>query len=669
MEAVCLNSEPLFGEGDQYEDEGDCSMLEHRDEAHEMQLKKEFLPPTVGLEFESFDEAYDFYNVYAKEQGFGIRVSNSWFRSKRRERYRAKLSCSSAGFKKKSDANNPRPETRTGCPAMVIIKLVESKRWRIVEVELDHNHPVSPEVKRFYKSHRKMFLAAKKGQPSQPIKEIHTIKLYWTAVVDAICNGHSKTDERVDRNPTNHSKHLELKEGDAPAVYNFFCRMKLTNPNFFYLMDLDAEGHLNNVFFADARSRIAYNYFSDTVTIDTTSLTNKYEIPLISFVGINHHGQSVLLGCGFLGHESVEYFVWMFRAWLTCMQGRHPQVIVTDQSKPLDIAVSEVFPQARHCYCLSYIMHRVPEKLGGLTGFETIKRQLNKAVYDSLKISEFEIFWAEMINQHSLVDNKWLQLLYAGRQRWVPVYLKDISFVGILLINDSECSSAFFDGYVHKHTSFKEFLDKYDLALQRKHLKEAMEDFESRNSSFELKTKSNFELQLSKVYTKGMFKKCQIEVEGMYSCFNTKQVNSDGPIMTFVVKERKEVEGNDKEVKHYEVLYEATQIDVRCICSLFNFKGFLCRHALSVLNYNGVEEIPLQYILSRWSIDYKRNFPLDAGFGDADVDSPLQWYNHLFRRSLQLLEEGAQSQEHYQAVTRELDTLMTKFSLVDKRFM
>ncbi|KAL0417359.1 UNVERIFIED_CONTAM: Phytochrome-associated serine/threonine-protein phosphatase [Sesamum latifolium] len=213
MEAVCLNSEPLFGEGDQYEDEGDCSMLEHVDEDHEMQLKKEFLSPTVGLEFESFDEAYDFYNVYAKGQGFGIRVSNSWFRSKRRERYRAKLSCSSAGFKKKSDANNPRPETRTGCPAMVIIKLVEAKRWRIVEVELDHNHPVSLEVKRFYKSHKKMFLAAKKGQQSQPVKEIHTIKLYRTAVVDAICNGHSKTDERVDRNPTNHSKHLELKRG------------------------------------------------------------------------------------------------------------------------------------------------------------------------------------------------------------------------------------------------------------------------------------------------------------------------------------------------------------------------------------------------------------------------------------------------------------------------
>ncbi|KAL7138710.1 hypothetical protein ABFS83_09G001200 [Erythranthe nasuta] len=669
MEAVSLNTEPIFGEGDEYGDEGDYSMLEYSNEALGVQLKRESLPPIEGLEFESFDEAYDFYNVYAKGQGFGIRVSNSWFRSKRRERYRAKLSCSSAGFKKKSEANNPRPETRTGCPAMVIVKLVDAHRWRIVEVELDHNHPVSPETKRFYKSHKKMCLAAKEVQKTAPVKEIHTIKLYRTDVVDSLCNGHSKTDERDNGNSMDHSKHLDLKEGDAHAVYNYFCRMKLTNPNFFYLMDLDDEGRLNNVFWADARSRIAHNYFSDTITIDTTSLTNKYEIPLVLFVGINHHGQSVLLGCGFLGHESVEYFVWMCRAWLTCMLGRHPQVIVTDQSKLLHMAILEVFPQARHCYCLSYIMHRVPEKLGGLSGFEAIKRQLSKAVYDSLKISEFETLWGEMINQHSLGNNKWLQLLYEDRQMWAPVYLKDTSFVGMLPISESsEGSSAFFDGYIHKHTSFKEFLDKYDLSLQRKHLKEAIEDFESRNSRFELKTKSNFEFQLSKVYTKEMFKKCQIEVEGMYSCFNTKQVAEEDEIMTFVVKEGIEVEGKEKETRQYEVVYETSQTEVRCICSLFSVKGYLCRHALNVLNYNGVEEIPSQYILPRWNKEYKRKFTLDVGFSDIAEDScPGEWYNHLSRLALEVVEEGAQSQEHYEAVMQELDTLLTKFSVLDRK--
>lgn len=667
MEAVCLNSEPLFDEGDEYEDEGDCSMMDQDDEISEIHSQKERALPTIGLEFESFDEAYDFYNVYAKEQGFGIRVSNSWFRSKRKERYRAKLSCSSAGFKKKSEANNPRPETRTGCPAMIVIKLVDSKRWRIVEVEIQHNHPVSPDVKRFYKSHKKMILAAKKAQQLEPVMEVHTIKLYRTAAVDVVSSGYSDIDEREGRrNHINQSKHLELREGDAHAVYNYFCRMKLTNPNFFYLMDLDDEGRLRNVFWADARSRAAYSYFWDTIKIDTTCLANKFEIPLISFVGVNHHGQSLLLGCGFLGHESVEYFIWVFRAWLTCMLGRPPQVIITDQSKPLQNAVSVVFPEARHCYCLWYIMQRVPEKLGGLNGYEAIKMQLNKAIYDSLKISEFETAWGDMIGRHGLGDNKWLQALYEDRQKWVPVYLKDIAFAGMIPIEEDEGLTPFFDGYVHKHTSFKEFVDKYDLALQRKYLKEAMGDLESRNSKLELKTRCNFELQLSKEYTNEIFKKFQSEVEGMYSCFNTRQVNVNGPIVTYVVKERVEIEGREKEVRNYEVLYETTEVDIRCICSLFNFKGYLCRHTLNVLNYNGVEEIPSRYILPRWCKDFKRINPLDYGtIDDIDVNDPVQWYNHLCRRVIQVVEQGAQSQQHYKAALQGLEDLLHKFSLVE----
>ncbi|XP_038699930.1 protein FAR1-RELATED SEQUENCE 6-like isoform X2 [Tripterygium wilfordii] len=666
MEEVCVNREPVFGEDDEFDFEGDSITVEQYDETGESHLRKESLPPTVGLEFDSFDEAYDSYNMYAKEQGFGIRVSNSWFRSKRKERYRAKLSCSSAGFKKKSEANRPKPETRTGCPAMIVIKLIDSKRWRIVEVELQHNHPVSPQIKRFYKSHKKMILAARKAQPPlEPVKEVHTIKLYRTAIVGSGCNEYCNAEQVVGANHVDRSRHLELKEGDVYAIYNYCCRMKLINPTFFYLMDLDDDGHLRNIFWADARSRASYAYFCDTVAIETTCLANKYEIPLISFVGVNHHRQPVLLGCAFVGHESVDYFIWVFRAWLSCMIGPPPQVIVTDQSYPLQNAVSEVFPKARHCYCAWYIMQRVPERLGGLKGYEAIKQQLNEAVYNSLKISEFETSWADMIKQHGLGNNTWLQALYEERQRWVPVYLKDIFFAGMIPIQESEGLNAFFDGYVHKHTSFKEFVDKYDLALQRRHHKEAMADLESRTSRFELKTRCNFEVQLSKVYTKEIFRRFQSEVEGMYSCFNTRQVSVNGPIVTYIVKERVEVEGSEKKVRQYEVLYETNQVDIRCICSLFNYRGYLCRHALNVLNYNGVDEIPSRYILHRWSKDFKCRSPQDNGFGNIDVNNPVYWINRLYKRAISVVEKGAQTEEHYRIALQELEELLSKFNLAE----
>ncbi|KAI4343343.1 hypothetical protein L6164_010704 [Bauhinia variegata] len=665
MEEVCLNSQPVFGESGEFGVAGNSSIVEQDLKSPNIQSKKNPLPPTVGLEFDSFDEAYNFYNMYAKEQGFGIRVSNSWFRSKRKERYRAKLSCSSAGFKKKSEANNPRPETRTGCPAMIVIKMLDSNTWRIVEVELQHNHQVSPQIKRFYKSHKKMIIAAKKAElPLEPITEIHTIKLYRTAIMDAADIGYSNCEQRQDIN-FDKPKYLELKEGDANAIYNYFCRMKLTNPNFFYLYDIDDDGHLRNVFWGDSRSRIAFGYFNDSIMIDTSCLANKYEIPLLSFVGVNHHGQFVLLGCAFLGHESVDNFVWTFKAWLKCMLGRPPCVVITDQCKPLQTAVAQVFPHAQHCYSLQYIMHRVLEKLGGLKGYEAIKRELNRAVYESLKIAEFETSWAGMMKRHGLWDNKWLQTLFEDRRMWVPVYLKDTFFAGMMPTQENEALTAFFDGYVHKHTSFKEFVDKYDLAIHRKHLKEAMADLESRKSNFKLNTRCNFEVQLSQVYTKQIFRKFQSEVEGMYSCFNTRQVNVNGSIITYIVKERVEVGGNEKEVKSFEVLYETTKLDIRCICSLFNYKGYLCRHALNVLNYNGVEEIPSRYILQRWRRDFKQGFIQDHVSDDTDTSSRVYWHIHLFKDALRILEEGAQSQEHYMIALQELEKLLNNLDLVE----
>ncbi|KAI9075792.1 hypothetical protein K1719_042278 [Acacia pycnantha] len=480
MEEVCLNSEPLFDECDEFDVEN-SSVSEH-DQESLGSISKNHPPPTVGLEFDSFEEAYNFYNVYAKEQGFGIRVSNSWFRSRRKERYRAKLSCSSAGFKKKSDAHNPRPETRTGCPAMIVIRMVDSKIWRIVEVELQHNHQV----------------------------------------------------------------------------------------------------------------------------------------------------------------EGVLHWCYWAVAFL----------------------VAQVFPHARHCYSLQYIMHRVPEKLGGLKGYETIRKQLNKAVYESLKIVEFENYWADMIKQHGLGDNKWLQTLYNDRHLWVPVYLKDTFLAGTVPTKENEGLIAYFDGYVHKHASFKEFIDKYDLALHRKNLKEAMAELESRKSSVVLNTRCNFELQLSKLYTKEIFKKFQSEVDGMYSCFNTRQVNVNGSIITYIVKERVENGGNEKEIKKFEVLYEANELDIRCICGLFNYKGYLCRHALNVLNYNGVEEVPSRFILQRWKKDFKQRFIQDHDVsGNADTYDPVAWHKQLFHNALPVLEEGAQSQEHYMIALLELEQLLNEFDL------
>ncbi|CAL5373425.1 unnamed protein product [Camellia sinensis] len=144
-----------------HEDGGDC------DATIDQNGGEGYHPPVVGLEFESYDDAYNYYNCYAKELAFAIRVKSSWTKRNSKEKRGAVLCCNCEGFKTIKEASTRRKETRTGCVAMIRLRLVESNRWRVDEVKLEHNHLFDTERAQNSKSHKKMDAGAKrKLEPS-----------------------------------------------------------------------------------------------------------------------------------------------------------------------------------------------------------------------------------------------------------------------------------------------------------------------------------------------------------------------------------------------------------------------------------------------------------------------------------------------------------------------
>jgi len=88
-------------------------------------------------------------------------------------------------------------------------------------------------------------------------------------------------------------------------------------------------------------------------------------MPFAPFVGVNHHGQLILLGCGLLSSEDTSSFVCLFESWLRCMYDKPPEGIVTDQCKAMHNVIQRVFPNTRHRWCSWHIMKKIPEKLQG----------------------------------------------------------------------------------------------------------------------------------------------------------------------------------------------------------------------------------------------------------------------------------------------------------------
>lgn len=625
--------------------------------------EKVYPQPLVGLEFDSYDDAYNYYNCYAKELGFAIRVKSSWTKRNSKEKRGAVLCCNCEGFKTIKEANSRKKETRTGCLAMIRLRLVESNRWRVDEVKLEHNHLFDPERAQNSKSHKRMDSGAKRKMEPTLDVEVRTIKLYRTPGADTVGYGSSNSYEGENNNHVDLSKRLKLKQGDARAIYNYFCRVQLTDPNFFYVNDINDEGHLRNVFWIDSRSRAAYSYFGDVVEFDTTCLSNNYEILLVAFVGVNHHGHTILLGCGLLADETLETYIWLFRAWLTCMSGRPPQTIITNQCKAMHSAIVEVFPRAHHRLRTSHVVQSILENMEAPQEYEAFQMVLSRTVYDSVKVDEFELSWEDMIQRFGIRNNEVLQTLYEDRERWGSVYSKDTCFAGMPNFQNGESMRPFFDGHVHQQTSLEEFFDIYDLVLQNKRQEETHNDVESRDLNPILRTRCCYELQLSKFYTKDVFTKFQHEVAMMSSCFSITQVHTNGPVVTYMIKER---EGEEilRGVRNFEVMYDKAGAEVRCMCSCFNLNGYLCRHALCILNYNGVEEIPFQYILSRWRKDFKRLYVPDFGCNNVDITNPVQWFDHLYRRAMQVVQEGMISQDHYMVSWQAFKESLNKVRLV-----
>lgn len=593
--------------------------------------------PGVGMVFKTFEEVYDFYNQYARRVGFGTKIRRSWYSLDDGQCNKFMLTCCKEGKREYKNSERCssyrlRLAARTDCQARIkVFKKFSDGMFHLTEVNLEHNHPVNPSMSRFFRSHKDLNDGAKKLP---------------------VMRGKGHRDLTFGENEQEHasvkSRSSFLGKDDLEALLQFIARMQTNGTNFFHLMDLDEEGYLKNVFWADGRCRAAYQYFGDVVTFDTTYLTSNYETPLVSFVGVNHHGHLVLFGCGLISGKSIETYRWLFKSWLSCMSGSYPSGIITDHVKVIQEAAAEVFPSSRHRFCLLNIMRQMQENLGAYPEYKSIKGLLKKVVYDSLMVDDFEEEWKNMIEKYALEDNEWLKSLHENRHSWVPAFVKETFWAGMSNTQHKENMNSFFDGYIYPKTSLKQFICKYETTLKSKFEREMQADRDSFHKSPQLISKFYMEDQLRKLYTVDMFKKFQEEVKAILYCIPS-LVRVDGPISIFEVREPLRMkDGNQMESKNYEVIYSSTELAVRCICCSFQMIGILCRHILSVLNFLEIYEIPAHYIFDRWRKDYKSIHVMPCFSNDLGANGSTERYDNLYKHCLKFIEVGASSDGLYE---------------------
>jgi hypothetical protein len=144
----------------------------------------------------------------------------------------------------------------------------------------------------------------------------------------------------------------ENREYDMTETLQHFKDLQQQDPYFFFDYSFDSENHVENIFWVDSVARKAYaDAYHDCVSFDTTFCTNRFNMPFSPFIGINKHGQSFMMGCGFLRDEREEAFEWLLCTFLKAMHGKQLANIITDQDWAIRRAISDIFTDSVHQNC------------------------------------------------------------------------------------------------------------------------------------------------------------------------------------------------------------------------------------------------------------------------------------------------------------------------------
>ncbi|KAF4358118.1 hypothetical protein F8388_009401 [Cannabis sativa] len=114
--------------------------------------------PCSGIEFESHEAAYSFYQEYAKSMGFTTSIKNSRRSKKSKEFIDAKFACSRYGVTPESDGGSSR---RPSVKRQIAKPRRSDGKWIIHEFIKEHNHELLPALAYHFRIHRNVKLAEK----------------------------------------------------------------------------------------------------------------------------------------------------------------------------------------------------------------------------------------------------------------------------------------------------------------------------------------------------------------------------------------------------------------------------------------------------------------------------------------------------------------------------
>ncbi|XP_025625480.1 protein FAR1-RELATED SEQUENCE 5-like [Arachis hypogaea] len=274
----------------------------------------------------------------------------------------------------------------------------------------------------------------------------------------------------------------------------------------------------------------AINYLRGKVGNDSYFFgKNVYNKSLVIFSSSNHHGHTVIFGCGLLVNKGIGSYKWLLETFLEVMGNKHPMAVVTDRDLSMREAIKQVFPYATHRLSVWHLHRNACEKVknsGFLNDFKNL-------TYANVSVEEFQVMWGDMVARYNLSSNSWVDQTYKLRNLWALAYLRDQFFGQIRTTSQCEGINSLIKAYMRKKDTLLEFINNMETVVSHYKNNERVAEFNSKYTDpvlvNSLPTLEDF---AAKTFTRNMFQEVRKEIEGACA-MNTEMVIQDGGKLYF----------------------------------------------------------------------------------------------------------------------------------------
>ncbi|CAL9079572.1 unnamed protein product [Musa textilis] len=605
--------------------------------------------PYVGKSFRTDDEAQEYYTNFARKNGFAIRRE----RSKGNPAhplgvYKRELVCHRAGVslpRKTVELKRQRNKksSRCRCEAQMIIKknvLKGTSCWIVVHFSNEHNHELldSEEVRHLpaYRNippavrERILFLS----------KAGCTVNLMMRALEmeRGAKPGHLTFTERDLRNFLQANKGID-RETEGSELLKACKAMRDKSSDFCYDYTLDANEKLEHIAWSYPDGVHAYKVFGDVVIFDTTYRLYAYDRPFGVWFGMDNYGNLIFLGCVLLQDERPASFRWALQSFVSLMDGKFPQTIMTDLDMGLREAMMSELPNTKHAFGIWYVTHRLSSWFSTLLGsqYNSFMNAFHQ-VYSLENENDFVQQWGHMVNEFGLASDRHIAILSLYQSYWALPFLHGW-FLGGLTTSSSMSIKPFFRGFLNAQTRLRDFVEQVGVAIELQNQAGEEATMRQNYQNVKIKTCMPIEEHCSSILTPYAFDMFQKELIS-----STQFAVYESQRETYLVRHRLKADGG------YIVQCFPSEQELCCSCKGFESCGILCSHTLRVLSLKNCFMLPDRYLLMRWRRESSL-FPKSSGYN----------YRSQALRSLSsiIIQESSITKDRFNYVQWHMSKLLT----------